>query len=263
MTTLKSSDPKPSVSVPAIDRMCLILDLITDTNFPLTSAEIAEKLELPRSSTHNLLQSLLSKHLVFKDRDNRFHLGSYLLYWAGKYEKQHSIIDVFHDLIVNHPILLQHTVTLSKIDGKEVVFLACHESPAPLGFTFRSGVRVPAPFSATGKAMLSTYDDETITQLFGQHMPKAYTSRSVQQLNILIDELDEVRKTGISLDDGQLREGMYCLGTCVVDNDGNPLAGMAISFVKEEYELHREAVSQALLSLAHDISSRLGVLKLK
>ena len=33
--------------------------------------------------------------------------------------------------------------------------------------------------------------------------------------------------------------------------------------VKEEYELHREAVSQALLSLAHDISSRLGVLKLK
>ena len=69
MTTLKYSDPKPSVSVPAIDRMCLILDLITDTNFPLTSAEIAEKLELPRSSTHNLLQSLLSKHLVFKDRD--------------------------------------------------------------------------------------------------------------------------------------------------------------------------------------------------
>ena len=111
--------------------------------------------------------------------------------------------------------------------------------------------------------MLSTYDDETITQLFSQHMPKAYTSRSVQQLNILIDELNEVRKTGISLDDGQLREGMYCLGTCVVDNDGNPLAGMAISFVKEEYELHREAVSQALLSLAHDISLRLGVLKLK
>lgn len=260
---MKSSDQKPSVSVPAIDRMCLILDLITDTNYPLTSAEIAEKLQLPRSSTHNLLQSLLSKHLVFKDRDNRFHLGSYLLYWAGKYEKQHSIIDVFHELIVNHPVLLQHTVTLSKVDGKEVVFLACHESPAPLGFTFRSGVRVPAPFSATGKAVLSTYDDDTLNQLFGEQMPKAYTSRSVQQLDVLLKELNEVRKTGISLDDGQLREGMYCLGSCVVDNDGTPLAGMAISFVKQEYDIHREAVSQALLSLTQDISARLGVQKLK
>ncbi len=259
MTNLKSNDHKPSVSVPAIDRMCLILDLITDTNYPLTSAEIAEQLQLPRSSTHNLLQSLLSKHLVFKDRDNRFHLGSYLLYWAGKYEKQHSIIDVFHDLIINHPILLQHTVTLSKIDGKEVVFLACHESPAPLGFTFRSGVRVPAPFAATGKAMLSTYDDKTLTSLFGQQMPEAYTSRSVQTHEKLIEELNDVRKTGISLDDGQLREGMYCLGTCIVDTEGNPIAGMAVSFVKDEYEIHREAVSQALLSLAKDISLALGV----
>ncbi|HBH34813.1 MAG TPA: IclR family transcriptional regulator [Psychrobacter sp.] len=239
--------------------MCLILDLITETNYPLTSAEIASQLSLPKSSTHNILQSLLAKHLVFKDRDNRFHLGSYLLYWAGKYEKQHSIIDVFYEVIINHPTLLQHTVTLSKIDGKEVVFLACHESPAPLGFTFRSGVRVPAPFSATGKAMLSTYDDKTIINLFEQQMPAPYTSRSVQQVDELLKELQLVRDTGISLDDGQLREGMYCLGTCIMDTEGHPIAGMAISFVKEEYEKQREGVSQALLALAKDISQRIGV----
>lgn len=256
---MKDNAPKTSVSVPAIDKMCLILDLITETNYPLTSAEIASQLSLPKSSTHNILQSLLAKHLVFKDRDNRFHLGSYLLYWAGKYEKQHSIIDVFYEVIINHPTLLQHTVTLSKIDGKEVVFLACHESPAPLGFTFRSGVRVPAPFSATGKAMLSTYDDKTIINLFEQQMPAPYTSRSVQQVDELLKELQLVRDTGISLDDGQLREGMYCLGTCIMDTEGHPIAGMAISFVKEEYEKQREGVSQALLALAKNISQRIGV----
>lgn len=259
MTILKPNRQKPSVSVPAIEKMCLVLDLITESNYPLTSAEIAERLNLPRSSTHNLLQSLLAKNIVFKDRDNRFHLGSYLLYWAGKYQKQHSIIDVFHDLIGNHPTLSQHTVTLSKIDGKEVVFLACHESPAPLGFTFRSGVRVPAPFSATGKAMLSTYDDATVINLFQQQMPAPYTSRSVQQLDDLLVELKQVRETSISLDDGQLREGMYCLGTCIVDTDGNPIAGMAVSFVKEEYEKQRKSVGQALLALARDISQRIGV----
>nr|WP_255016436.1 IclR family transcriptional regulator C-terminal domain-containing protein [Psychrobacter sp. PraFG1]UNK04610.2 hypothetical protein MN210_10110 [Psychrobacter sp. PraFG1] len=107
--------------------------------------------------------------------------------------------------------------------------------------------------------MLSTYDNSTITQLFEQQMPAPYTSRSVQQLDVLLKELQQVRDTGISLDDGQLREGMYCLGTCVVDTEGQPIAGMAISFVKEEYEKQREGVSQALLALAKDISQRLGV----
>lgn len=259
MSTLKSNSAKPSVSVPAIDRMCLILDLLTETNYPLTSAEISENLGLPRSSTHNLLQSLLAKNIVFKDRDNRFHLGSYLLYWAGKYEQQHSFIDVFHELIADHPILLQNTVTLSKMDGKEVVFLACHESPAPLGFTFRSGVRVPATFAATGKAMLAAYDDQTVLQMFDNEMPEPFTTRSVDTMTKLIAELEQVRQTGISLDDGQLREGMYCLGTCISDADGQPIAGMAVSFVKEEYQKQREAVSQALIALAKDISLRLGL----
>ncbi|WP_019673504.1 IclR family transcriptional regulator [Psychrobacter lutiphocae] len=256
---MKSTSKKNDISVPAIDKMCLILDLITESNYPLTSTEIATKLKLPKSSTHNILQSLLSKHLVFKDRDNRFHLGSYLLYWAGKYEKQHSIIDVFHELINSYPVLLKNTVTLSKLDSKQVVFLACHESPAPLGFTFRSGVRVPAPFAATGKAMLAAYDDQTVIQIFDNEMPEPFTTRSVDTVTKLMAELRQVRQTGISLDDGQLREGMYCLGTCILDGDGQPIAGMAVSFVKEEYQKQRDVVSQALLALAKDISLRLGL----
>jgi len=250
---------KATVTVPAIDKMCLILDLLTTSPYPLTSAEIATQLELPKSSTHNILQSLLGKHLVFKDRDNRFQLGSYLLYWAGKYEQQHNFIQVFHEQITHHPILLKHTVTLSKLDGNEVVFLACHESPAPLGFTFHAGVRVPAPFSATGKAMLATFEDATLAQMFASAMPKPMTCYSVNTLDKLYAELAEVRRTGISLDDGQLREGMYCIGTCILDSYGKPIAGMAISFLKDEYLLHKDQVSQELLLLAEGIKQNLGI----
>ncbi|WP_230660608.1 IclR family transcriptional regulator [Psychrobacter sp. I-STPA10] len=247
-----------NTTVPAIDKMCLILDLITASSYPLTSAQIATELGLPRSSTHTILQSLLAKHLVYKDINNRFHLGSYLLYWGGKYEQQHSIIQVFHELISQHSVLLKHTVTLSKIDGSEVIFLACHEAVAPLGFTFHAGVRVPAAFSATGKAMLATYDDQTLAQLFANGMPETMTCHSVTSLDALKDELQQIRKTGISLDNGQLREGMYCLGTCIHNAQGEPIAGMAVSFLKREYEYYREEVSTALLQLAKQIANKLG-----
>ncbi|MER1972754.1 MAG: helix-turn-helix domain-containing protein, partial [Psychrobacter alimentarius] len=66
-------------SVPALDKTFQILDLITDSLQPLTAAHISKELDLPRSSTHNILQSLLAKHVIYKDAENRFHLGSYLM----------------------------------------------------------------------------------------------------------------------------------------------------------------------------------------
>ena len=90
-----------TTTVPALDKTFQILDLITDSAQPLTAAHIAKALNLPRSSTHNILQSLLAKHVIYKDSDSRFHLGSYLMYWAGKYEQQQGVIQLFKDLIVS------------------------------------------------------------------------------------------------------------------------------------------------------------------
>ena len=247
-----------TTAVPALDKTFQILDLITDSVQPLTAATIAKQLDLPRSSTHNILQSLLNKHVIYKDVDSRFHLGSYLLYWAGKYEHQQGVIQLFKDLIVQYPVLLQHTVTLSKLDLGEVVFLACHEAPAPLGFTFRAGVRVPAVFSATGKAMLSTLSMPTIESLYKGVFPEPITPNSVNNFTSLSHELSAINGSRISLDDGQLREGMYCLGTYIRNASGNAIAGMAVSFLQAEYEMKRAEVSAFLIELAEQMEQYLG-----
>ncbi|WP_367104002.1 IclR family transcriptional regulator [uncultured Psychrobacter sp.] len=247
-----------TTAVPALDKTFQILDLITANPQPLTAAQIAKQLQLARSSTHNILQSLLSKHVIYKDAESRFHLGSYLLYWAGKYEQQQGIIQLFKDLIMQYPVLLQHTVTLSKLDMGEVVFLTCHEAPAPLGFTFRAGVRVPAVFSATGKAMLSTLSMPAIESLYDGNFPAPLTSNGVDNFTDLSKEFAAIHNSRISLDDGQLREGMYCLGTYIRNASGNAIAGMAVSFLQAEYEVKREEVSAVLIELAQQIEQHLG-----
>ena len=249
-----------STAVPALDKTFQILDLITDSSQPLTAAHIAKELGLPRSSTHNILQSLLGKHVIYKDADSRFHLGSYLMYWAGKYEQQQGVIQLFKDLIMQYPVLLQHTVTLSKLDLGEVVFLACHESPAPLGFTFRAGVRVPAVFSATGKAMLSTVSMSAIKSLYEDTFPKPLNHNCVPDFESLAIEMTKINSSRISLDDGQLRDGMYCLGTYIRNASGIAIAGMAVSFLQGEYESKREEVSAVLIELAEQIELRLGLI---
>lgn len=247
-----------TTAVPALDKTFMILDLITDSAQPLTAAHIAKQLHLPRSSTHNILQSLLTKHVIYKDTDSRFHLGSYLLYWAGKYEQQQGVVQLFKDLIVQYPILLQHTVTLSKLDLGEVVFLACHEAPATLGFTFRAGVRVPAVFSASGKAMLSTFSMVSIKSIYATGFPAPITQHGIDNFDSLADELTAINSSRISLDNGQLREGMYCLGTYIRNASGNATLGMAVSFLQAGYKSNRTEVSAVLIELAEQIELHLG-----
>lgn len=252
-----------TTAVPALEKTFQILDLITASSQPLTAAHIAKHLGLARSSTHNILQSLLTKHVIYKDGDSRFHLGSYLLYWAGEYEQQQGVIQLFKELIVQYPTLLQHTVTLSKLDLGEVVFLACHEAPAPLGFTFRSGVRVPAVFSATGKAMLSTLSMHTIKSLYEDNFPEPLTPNGVDNFDSLSTELAAIHSSRISLDDGQLRDGMYCLGTYIRNASGKATAGMAVSFLQAEYESKRDEVSTVLIELAEQMEQRLGFMPVR
>ncbi len=247
--------------VPALEKTFQILDLITASNQPLTSAQIAKQLKLARSSTHNILQSLLQKGVLYKDSNHQFYLGSYLLYWAGKFEQQQGIIQLFYDMIAQQPLLLPHTVTLSTLDYSkgEVVFLACHESPLPLGFTFRTGVRVPAVFSATGKAMLSTLEMQNIYAMYPQGFPAPLTAYGVKNFEQLAIELQHIQKTRISLDNGQLREGMYCIGTYIRDASEKAIAGMAVSFLKTEYQKKQQEVALALTELASQMEKCLGL----
>jgi DNA-binding IclR family transcriptional regulator len=65
------------------------------------------------------------------------------------------------------------------LDGAEVVYLACQNGDRPLGVTFRIGMRLPAPYTATGKAMLSTLPTAEVRHLFADGMPPPLTRASV------------------------------------------------------------------------------------
>lgn len=247
--------------VPALDRAFEILDCVTVSTHALTAADIAKKLNLPRSSVYNILHSLCQKGVLFKDAENRFYIGSYVMYWAGKFEEQQGVIKIFQEIINQYNNLLDYTITLSTLDSQtgEVVFLDCRTPQLPLGFNFRAGVRVPAVFSATGKAMLSTWLSDDIKMMYGDSLPPALTPFSVQNYDRLFEELNSVKQTRVSLDDGQLREGMFCIGTYIRDKSGSAIAGIAVSLLKHEYQTKRMEVEETIIVIAKDIEKRLGL----
>lgn len=248
-----------TVSVPALEKAFDILDFITKSPTPVSSATIARELSLARSTTHNILQALTNKGVLHKDNNHLFSLGSYLLYWAGQFEVERGVVALFHELVVGFEVLTPYTVTLSTLDFDkgETVFLSSHQGSSAIDFVFRRGVRVPAVFSATGKAILSQLPFDNVVAMYDE-FPVPLTNKGVANFDELKVEFDGIKTTRLSMDDGQLRLGMTCLGTHIKSQDGVRL-GIAVSLSDREYEQQKEAVGSALIELALQIEQRLGV----
>lgn len=255
---MTDQNPK-TANVPALEKAFEILDFITTSPTPVSSATIARELSLARSTTHNILQTLTSKGVLHKDNNHLFSLGSYLLYWAGRFEVERGVVALFHELAVGFETLTPYTITLSTLDFDrgETVFLSSHQGSSAIDFAFRRGVRVPAVFSATGKAILSQTPFDRVLAMY-ETFPAPLTDRGVADFDGLKAELDKVKSTRLSLDDGQLRLGMTCMGTYIRSQDGVRL-GIAVSLSDSEYAKQKDVVGQAIIELALQIEKGLGV----
>lgn len=234
-------------SVPALRRTVLILDLVSASSTPLNAADITRALKLPKSTAHGLLNVMQELNLLARNPDGTFRLGPHPMRWANSFLSEMDVLAVFREYFAKDTALASYTLTLTILDGPEVVYIGCRNSDQPLGHTFRIGMRLPSPFTATGKMLLSELPDAELDLLFADRFPEPLTQRGVASLAALREELSAIKNRGYSIDDGQIREGMVCVGAAVRDHSGKAIAGLAASL------LHSEATDQAIATLGENI----------
>lgn len=258
MKEIKASQAS-AASAPALRRAVAIMDLVSASSKQHNATEIGRQLALPKSTLHGLLLVMVELGLLNKDVDGTFSAGPHPMRWANGFLAENDLVAVFNNYFAKNHDLAHYTNTMTVLDGSEVVYLACSNASLPLGVTFRIGMRLPAPFTATGKALLAEIDPSTLHTLFSSGFPGPMTSLSVRNLEALKHDLEETRLRGFSIDDGQVREGMICIGTVVHNHTGDPVAGLAISLTRSEATTQKIAkLGERLVIASQDISRNLG-----
>ncbi|WP_244788129.1 IclR family transcriptional regulator [Cupriavidus pauculus] len=256
------SDDTPAArpTSPAVVRAVQVLDAIAAAGEPLTLADLTRLTGAPKSSLHGMCDTLAQLQLIKRLPNGGMALGPHVMSWASAFLSRTQISAEFQALWDETDAFHDATVTLSMMDGAEVVYLACQNGDRPLGVTFRIGMRLPAPYTATGKAMLSTLPTADVHRLFADGMPAPLTRASVATLSALADELEQVRAAGYSIDNGQMREGMTCFGAPVFEAMRARAAGaIAVSFLSSEIDaVTGERIGREVRELADRLSARLG-----
>ncbi|RZL10487.1 MAG: IclR family transcriptional regulator [Rubrivivax sp.] len=254
---------EPKSTSPAVGRAARILDLVARSARPLSMSELGRDTGLPKSSLHGLCETLVNLRLLRRADNGAMSMGPHVMTWANAFLAHTNILQEFYAAWQDSGLFTTETITLSVLDGRDVVYIACQNGSRPLDVTFRNGMRLPAPFTATGKAMLSTLPDAEVHALLGDvPWPSLLTRRSVGSFEALLPELAGCRANGYSIDDAQVRDGMHCFGAAVFDasSQQRAVAGLAVSFLAVDLDKPDKAqeIGRDIRTLADRLSTRLG-----
>ena len=140
------------------------------------------------------------------------------------------------------------TVSLMVRSGDDVVYLDKIVSPRPIRFTTRVGSRVPAPFTAGGKAILALSDD-------GREVVERVAARATPDddfdLERALRELVDARRRGYTM--SRAHPGVLSIAAAVIDRDDLPIAALSVSAPTERLtkDLRADAVEAVLMAVTN------------
>lgn len=239
---------------PAAARVVSVLDRLADSSEPQGVSDLARDLQLPKSSVFGVCETLVEAGVLFAEPVG-YSLTQRCLSWSAGYLRRSSLASDFRRTMGADPRFASYTVTLSCLDEDQVVYLACQNAQQPLDFTFQIGMRLPAIYSATGKAMLSFLPSSKRRIFLSHPWPAPLTARSVRDVGSFEVAAQQCREKGYALDDGEIREGMVCVGAPIFGLDGMPVAGLAISMTSVEAT---PEVREKLGGIIRDIAASLS-----
>lgn len=217
-------------TAPALRRGLDILELIEERG-RLRVPEITQHLELPRATTHELVNTLVDRgYLELSRETGRVSLGARALRLASGFERDLDVASVGRECAAEVAADCGETVQIVVRDGTHAVFVVRIDSTRSVRLVSHVGSRIPAACTAGGKALLAALDPAELARLFPDDAAlEPMTARSIDTVARLHEELDTVRTQGWSQEYCESNEDVACVAAPVVDRAGTCVAAMSIS----------------------------------
>ncbi len=166
-----------------------ILEVFSSDEPRLTLAEISERMELPKSTTHNLLNTLASRRYVEKREDGRYALGPAIIALTQAVRINVELRDVAAPLLRALAEACRESVYLTVLDGDCALYIYAVESSDRLRARSAVGDRVHLHCTSVGKAMLSALEPEEVKAILARAGMPRFTDTTIVEPTRLLREL--------------------------------------------------------------------------
>lgn len=243
-----------------ISRAVEVLEFISKDKNGKTLKEISEHLGIPKSSTFEIVQTLVQLKMADTSlyNEKKYILGSKAFSLGMQYVNRSDVVNLGAFYLKNLAEKFRRTGFIGMLDDTKVVYVYKWQ-PANAKLTAcELGNRQELYCTSLGKSLLAFSSPDIMLGLVNRLQYEAKTNYTIVDKETLLHELELTKKRGYSIDNREVENHMMCFGAPVFDYTGKVIAAISISDLYDEYLTDYDSIGMEVRAVADLISSRLG-----
>lgn len=251
----RDTETAGSETIGVVARAALVLRTLAENPNGLSLAEIANTIDLARSTVQRLVSDLEREQFVsIGARRGQIRLGPEFIRLAQLTHP--SIIERIRPFMTRLTLECGETVDFSIVHGRELLFLEQILGRERIQAVSRVGDRFPLHSCSVGKSYLGQFSNDQVARIIGKKY-EALTPNTATTFGDLAERLQDARKSGIGSDDEENSLGIVALGFAFEDRPGEWF-GISVPMPVDRAAAKRSLVESRLIEIKKSLEEQKG-----
>jgi len=247
-------------TVKSLEKALRLLICFDPDNLELRNIDLVRKTGLSKATVHRIL-STFAKFAILERRDTteKYTVGPALYTLGSLYLYTTDVLKALEPVTKTLNNLTEEAVNVAIYDKSNIVFVMREEPKYAFRFAIHIGTVLPAYATALGRAFLSELTESQVDSLYPQEALHPITPKTITSREALKSALNEVKRTGTSIDIEGGVEGVEGIASLIRDVTGKAVAAMGIGVPIFRMDKAKRKRFASLVKMACSLASyRLG-----
>lgn len=203
---MATNDSRPG-TIKSTDTLFSIVDVLSDLE-EAGVTELAEELELSKSTVHKHLKSLKNHDLVVRTQDETYRLGIRFLTYGGAIRDKNQLCQTVAPKVKEIPAETSETCGFAIEEHGFGVYTYLEWGDHHIPRTQPVGERFYLHVNSSGKAILAMLPDKRIESIIERRGLPSKTPNTITDEKHLFEEIEQVREQGYAVNAEERIEGI-------------------------------------------------------
>lgn len=251
--------------VQSIERAFAILEAVARHRDGIRLNDLSRLVGLHTSTTFHLVKTMVLLGYLRQMPDSKsYRIGRPLFALAASALDEIEMVAVATPILQDLSAATQESSHFAVRSGDDIIVLVKTAGTGAFQLATRVGEVRPAHCTALGKILLAALDEPKLRAFLTRHPPVAYTAKTITDVDLLVREIENVRRKGIAYDDSEFNAEARCVAVPVHDFRGSvsgavgisaPVWRLSLQALDEKARLVGEAAQRLSAEFGHPVDA--------
>lgn len=248
---------KQEKSIQSVERALNILELYKGKHAELSVTEIANELDLNKSTVFGLIKTLLNRGYLHQNESNaKYSLGLKALELGYNVQLNNVLLQKARPYLEILSAKYDETVHLAIEDNGEVLYVDRILGAKTISMNSEVWRRHPIYCTGLGKCLLAFMHEDRRAKILQHTELKPRTKNTITNPDDLRKELELIYRRGYSIDNEEFEFGLICIAVPIIKKEKGIIASISLSTPTLRFDYDNiEKTAQYLKELANKIEN--------